>query len=133
MGHFAKVENGIVTHVIVADQAWINSGAEGDPSLWIQTSYNTHGGIHYGADGNPDGGVALRGNYAGIGYVYDKTHDAFYPPRPKDHLGITCESWSISSPNWIWTAPVAWPGETHVWDETSKAWILDPAGPKGST
>jgi hypothetical protein len=122
MGHFAKVENGIVTHVIVADQTWIDSGHEGDPNLWIQTSYNTHGGVHYGTDGKPDGGIALRGNYAGIGYVYDKTHDVFYPPRPVDYKGIECQSWTIGAPTWIWQPPIAWPGEDYDWNETTNQW-----------
>ena len=82
MSHFAKVENNLVTQVIVAEQDFISTGALGDPASWIQTSYNTRGGVHYGQDGNPDGGVALRGNYAGIGYTYDRANDVFYPSQP---------------------------------------------------
>ena len=84
MGHFAKVEDGVVIEVIVAEQDFIDSGAVGDPALWIQTSYNTRGNVHYGADGKPDGGVALRKNYAGIGYMYDKDLDAFIPLKQFD-------------------------------------------------
>jgi hypothetical protein len=75
MAHFAKVIDGLVTEVIVAEQDFIDSGAVGDPSLWIQTSYNTHGGQH--PEGRP-----LRKNYAGIGYDYDVARDAFIPPKP---------------------------------------------------
>ena len=76
MGHFAKVENGIVTQVIVAEQDFIDTGAVGDPSTWVQTSYNTQGGQHR------NGGTPLRKNYAGIGYTYDAIDDAFIPPMP---------------------------------------------------
>ena len=75
MSHFAKVENKIVTQVIVAEQEFINSGAVGDPNLWIQTSYNTRGGAH--PENRP-----LRKNFAGIGYTYDSEKDAFIPPSP---------------------------------------------------
>lgn len=78
MSHFAKVENGIVTQVIVADQDFINSGAVGNPSDWIQTSYNTYGGVHR------NGGVPLRKNYAGVGFTYDAVRDAFIPPKPSE-------------------------------------------------
>jgi hypothetical protein len=75
MSHFAKVENGIVIQVIVAEQNFINTGAVGDPATWIQTSYNTHGGSH--PQDKP-----LRKNYAGVGYTYDLERDAFIPPKP---------------------------------------------------
>ena len=77
MSHFAQVENGIVTHVIVAEQDFIDSGAVGDPATWIQTSYNTYAGQH--PEGRP-----LRKNYAGIGYTYDSVRDAFIAPKPAD-------------------------------------------------
>jgi hypothetical protein len=76
MSHFAKIENNIVTNVIVAEQEFIDTQS----GTWIQTSYNTHGNVHYGQDGNDDGGVALRANYAGIGYTYDTDNDVFYAP-----------------------------------------------------
>jgi hypothetical protein len=77
MSHFAQIDdNNIVITVIVADQDFINSGAVGDPSKWIQTSYNTYGGVH------KLGGTPLRKNYAGIGYTYDTQRDAFIPPCP---------------------------------------------------
>lgn len=126
MSHFAKVENGIVTQVIVAEQDFINSGVLGDPSAWIQTSYNTRGNVHYGSDGQPDNGEALRGNYAGVGFTYDKENDVFYPPQPYP-------SWTIGSQyNWTWTPPVPYPTDLgtpeepkrYVWDEETKAWNL---------
>jgi len=80
MAHFAKVENGKVVNVIVAEQDFIDSGVVGHG--WIQTSYNTYGNVHYGQDGKPDGVVALRGNYAGIGFTYDSKNDVFYAPQP---------------------------------------------------
>lgn len=76
MSHFARVETEIVRDVIVAEQNFIDQLP--NPELWIQTSYNTRGGIHYGQDGLPDGGEAIRKNYAGIGYKYDSGLDAFY-------------------------------------------------------
>ena len=114
MSHFAKIENNIVTQVIVAEEDFISS-QEGQ---WIQTSYNTRGGIHYASDtGIPDNGVALRGNYAGIGYIYDSTHDVFYPPQP-------FPSWTISAPTWTWTSPVAMPtdGQAYSWNEANQSW-----------
>lgn len=118
MAHFAKVENGIVTQVIVADQAFIDSGAVG--SGWVQTSYNTHGGVHYGPDGKPDGGVALRKNYAGIGDVYDSVRDAFYTQQPYP-------SWILDEATCYWNAPVPLPPDSDVvyykWDEATLSWI----------
>jgi hypothetical protein len=121
MSHYAKVENGTVTQVIVAEQDFINTGAVGDPNSWVQTSYNTRGGVHYGDDGNPDGGVALRGNYAGIGYLYDAGNDVFYSVSPYPSWTISAES------NWAWTAPVAQPeaieGKFWSWDEATTSWV----------
>lgn len=124
MSHFAKVEHSIVTDVIVADQEFIDSGFVGDPLLWLQTSYNTHGGIHYGPDGQPDGGVALRKNYAGIGYTYDATLDAFIPPQPYP-------SWLLNTQTCLWQAPVPYPtdGLDYYWDEATLSWVLMPQVP----
>ena len=83
MSHFAEIdETNTVLRVIVAEQEFIDTGAVGDPSKWIQTSYNTRAGVHYGQDGMPDSGEPMRKNYAGIGYTYDATRDAFIPPKP---------------------------------------------------
>ena len=118
MSHYAKVVNGIVTQVIVAEADFFNIFVDTSPGEWIQTSYNTRCGVHYGEDGNPDGGVALRGNYAGIGYTYDRTNDVFYPPQPYP-------SWTIEAPIWTWTPPIPFPidGNKYNWDETTKTWV----------
>ena len=71
MGHFAKVVDGKVTQVIVAEPDFFDTFVDSSPGAWIQTSYNTHGGQH------TNGGTALRGNYAGIGYTYDQANDVF--------------------------------------------------------
>lgn len=118
MSHFAKVTDGKVTQVIVAEKEFFDTYVDSTPGEWIQTSYNTRGGVHYGQDGNPDGGVALRGNYAGIGYTYDRTNDVFYAPQPYP-------SWTISAPDWTWKAPVAMPtdGKQYRWDEATTSWV----------
>lgn len=122
MSHFAQVKNGIVTGVIVAEQDFIDSGLVGDPKEWIQTSYNTRGGVHYKPDSDEPSenqSKALRGNYAGIGYVYDDTHDVFYLPQPYP-------SWILNTTTWLWEAPTPYPvGESgYDWDEITKQWVL---------
>ena len=119
MSHFAKVENGIITQVIVAEQDFINTGLVGEPNTWIQTSYNTRANVHYSpTTGEPDDGVALRGNYAGIGYVYDSANDVFYTPKPY-------ESWHIDANTWVWKAPVDMPteGGPYIWVEANTSWV----------
>lgn len=118
MSHFAKVINNKVVQVLVAEQDVIDSGIYGDPGIFIQTSYNTRENIHYGPDGNPDGGMALRGNYACIGDVYDATNDVFYAKRPYP-------SWTLNTSKWIWEAPIPIPidNKNYLWDETTKNWI----------
>lgn len=93
MAHFAKVESGIVTQVIVADQDVIDSGAFG--TGWVQTSYNTIAGQH--PEGKP-----LRKNYAGIGFIYDSVRDAFYAPQP-------FPSWVLNEDTCQWESPVPYP------------------------
>jgi hypothetical protein len=121
MSHFAKVLDGKVIQVIVAEEEFFKTFVDTSPGQWLQTSYNTRGGVHYGQDGQPDGGVALRGNYAGIGYTYDATHDVFYAPQP-------FPSWTLSQTTWLWEPPVAYPtdGKRYIWDETAKNWALAP-------
>lgn len=111
MSHFAKVENGKVVQVIVAEQDFIDSGVLGHG--WIQTSYNTKGNIHV------LGGTPLRGNYAGIGDIYDEVNDVFYAPQPYP-------SWSLQQSSWTWQAPVPYPtdGKIYVWDEPTLSWTL---------
>ena len=110
MSHFAKVENGIVTQVIVAEPEFIATGALGDPAGFIQTSYNTHGGQH--PEGRP-----LRKNYAGIGYTYDTQRDAFIPPQP-------FYSWVLNEETCLWEAPTPMPteGGPFAWNEETKTW-----------
>tara|TARA_R110002051_G_scaffold97897_1_gene168017 strand:+ start:1510 stop:1830 length:321 start_codon:yes stop_codon:yes gene_type:complete len=102
----------------VAEQDFIDSGAVGDKNNWIQTSYNTRGGVHYAPDSNtPDGGVALRKNYAGVGYTYDATRDAFYAPQPYP-------SWTLDNDTCLWNAPTARPDDdkAYTWDEDNTEW-----------
>jgi len=117
MAHFAKVENGIVTEVIVASQDFINTGLLGDPSFWIQTSYNTRGGVHYGPDGQPDGGTPLRKNFASVGGLYDPINDAFYTQK-------RFQSWILNEDTFFWEPPVAKPndGGVYVWNEEQQNW-----------
>lgn len=126
MSHFAEISgsNNIVTRVIVAEQDFINSGAVGDPSNWIQTSYNTHYGVHYAPNTTePDGGTQLRKNYAGIGYTYDRSRDAFYSPQP-------FQSWILNEDTCWWEAPVPYPDDDrdYLWDEDSCVWELSGSG-----
>ena len=121
MGHFAKVVDGAVTQVIVAEQDFINTGVVGSPSLWIRTSYNTRGGVHYDpVTGEPsaDQTKALRKNYAGLGYTYDAGRDAFIPPKPYP-------SWTLNDATCLWDAPVAYPtdGKVYSWDEANINWV----------
>ena len=109
MGHYAKVEDGIVTQVIVADGPdWCEQNLGGE---WIQTSYNTHGGQH--PEGRP-----LRKNYAGVGYTYDSGRDAFIPPQPYP-------SWLMSEETCLWSAPTPMPtnDKKYSWDELTLSWI----------
>ena len=115
MTHFAQVTDGTVATVIVAEQQHIDAHCSG---TWVQTSYNTKGGVHYGQDGEPDGGVALRFNYAGIGHTYDSVRDAFIAPQPYP-------SWVLDEATCQWAAPTAHPddGKIYTWDEASTAWV----------
>ena len=119
MSHYAKVTDGTVTQVIVAEADFFTTFVDTSPGTWIQTSYNTRGNVHYGQDGNPDGGVALRGNYAGIGYTYDPTNDVFYAAQPYP-------SWVLNTSTWTWEAPTPMPtdGKQYRWDEPTTSWVL---------
>jgi len=111
MSHYAKVLDGKVTQVIVAEADFFKTFVDTSPGQWIQTSYNTIGNQH--PEGRP-----LRGNYAGIGYTYDATNDVFYAPQPYP-------SWTLNETTWLWEAPVAIPteGGPYAWDEETKSWI----------
>jgi len=117
MAHFAKIENGVVAQVVVAEEAFISTGALGDPANWVQTSYNTRGGVHYGQDGNPSGREQLRKNYAGVGFAYDEQRDAFIPPKP-------FPSWTLSEDTCLWNAPTPMPteGGPFTWNESTLSW-----------
>lgn len=122
MAHFAKVNNGIVEQVIVAEQEFFDTFVDSSPGQWIQTSYNTRGGVHY-TDGQPsaDQSKALRKNYAGIGYSYDAQRDAFIPPKPY-------ASWVLNEDTCLWDAPVAMPteGGPYTWNESTQTWDAVP-------
>ena len=123
MSHFARVNQGIVTEVLVAEQEFMDSYVDTEPGEWIQTSYNTFGGVHYDRSTNPptpsgDQSKALRKNYAGIGMIYDKDKDAFYQPQPY-------ASWILNATTCLWEPPVAYPddGKYYEWNESSKSWV----------
>ena len=112
MSHFAQIDgNNIVTQVIVIEQDVVDTGLFGDPNSWIQTSYNTSGGIHL------LGGTPLRKNYAGIGYTYDSTRDAFIPPKPFN-------SWTLNETTCLYEAPTPMPddGKMYSWNEETTSW-----------
>ena len=111
MSHFAKVIDGIVAEVLVIEQDVIDTGMFGDPSLFVQTSYNTYGDQH--PEGRP-----LRKNFAGIGYTYDPVRDAFIAPQP-------FASWALNEDTCLWGAPTPYPddGEPYTWDEAALAWV----------
>jgi len=113
MAHFAKVKNGIVTNVIVAEQEFIDNLVDNEVGKWIQTSYNTFGGQH------KLGGTPLRKNYAGIGYTYDQVRDAFIPPKPYP-------SFILNEDTCHWEAPVAYPTDDkeYKWNEETTSWDL---------
>jgi hypothetical protein len=110
MSHFAKVVDGKVTQVIVAEPDFFNTFVDTSPGEWIQTSYNTHGNQH--PENRP-----LRGNYAGIGYTYDRTNDVFYSAQP-------FASWILNESTWLWEAPVSRPDDDkkYQWDEATISW-----------
>ena len=141
MATFAKLDlNNIVMEVLIVHENELldSNGVEQESNgiafltnltgydIWKQTSYNTRGNVHYGQDGEPDGGVALRGNYAGIGYTYDTNNDVFYLPQPY-------ESWTLDETTWQWICPLTYPDDDNVylWDENvyqadnTKGWVLN--------
>lgn len=111
MGHFAKVVDSKVVSVIVAEAEFFDTFVDNSPGEWVKTSYNTIGNQH------TQGGTPLRGNFAGIGYTYDKANDVFYAPQPY-------ASWVLNQTTWLWEAPVAMPtdGKPYEWSEADQAW-----------
>jgi hypothetical protein len=121
MSHFAKVNNGIVEQVIVAEPEFFQTFVDTSPGEWIQTSYNTRGGVHYNPEtGEPsaDQTKALRKNYAGVGYTYDAQRDAFSPPKPY-------ASWTLDEDTCRWNAPVPYPNDDkrYNWNEETQSWV----------
>ena len=112
MAHYAKVNNGIVETVIVAEAEFFDTFVDSSPGHWIQTSYNTKGGVHL------NGETPLRKNYAGIGYTYDLERDAFIEPQP-------FASWTLNETTCQWEAPTSYPddGEDYEWNESTTAWV----------
>jgi hypothetical protein len=112
MSHFAKVIDEKVTQVIVAEPEFFKTFIDSSAGEWIQTSYNTQGGVHL------LGGTPLRKNYAGIGYTYDRTRDAFIPPQP-------FSSWTLNEETCLWDAPTPYPndGKRYQWDEPTTSWV----------
>jgi hypothetical protein len=98
--------------VIVAEPEFFQTFVDSSPGEWLQTSYNTHGGVH------KNGGTPLRKNYAGIGFTYDSQRDAFIPPQPYP-------SWTLVEETCQWTAPVLYPtdGKMYQWDEATTNWV----------
>ena len=120
-GKSKQISGGIVQNVIAAEQEFFDTFVDTSPGTWIQTSYNTYGGVHLDTETKqPDGGVALRGNYANIGGIYDYNNDVFYSQQPYP-------SWTISGPTWQWKAPVDYPtdDEDYYWDEGTLSWKID--------
>ena len=111
MAHYAKVENSLVTKVIVAEAEFFDTFVDSTPGEWIQTSYNTKGGVHL------DDGTPLRKNYAGVGFTYDSARDAFIEPQPYP-------SWTLVEATCQWAAPTAYPddGNDYEWNEDTTNW-----------
>ena len=113
MSHFAQLdENNIVIRVLVIEQETIDTGLFGEPSSFVQTSYNTKAGIHL------LGGTPLRKNYAAVGFTYDAQRDAFIPPK-------IYNSWVLDEDTCLWKSPVEAPNDdkSYNWDENSLSWI----------
>ena len=110
LSHYAKVVDGKVVSVIVAEAEFFDTFVDSSPGSWVKTSYRTHGNQH--PEGRP-----LRGNYAGIGYHYDPVADVFYAPQPY-------ASWVLSPLTFLWEAPVAMPadGKSYEWEEATTSW-----------
>lgn len=125
MAHFAKVDsNNVVTEVLVIDQAEVNTGNWGDPAQWVQTSYNTRGGVYYTpgtTTPDPDQSKAFRKNYAGVGMIWDAVRNMFYDRQPYP-------SWTLDEQTGTWVPPVpldvpALDIPFWKWDEATQQWV----------
>ena len=118
MAHYAKVLDGKVINVIRAEAEFFDNFVDDSPGEWIQTSYNTCGGVHF------QGGTPLRKNYANIGGYYDKINDAFYSQQPYT-------SWTLNTTTYLWEPPITYPtdGKSYDWNENlyqsdnTKGWV----------
>ena len=101
MSYYAKIENNIVTKVIVAEADFFDTFVDDTPGQWLETKMEG----------------SIRKNYAGIGFSYDATRNAFIPPKKY-------ESWTLDETTCLWKAPVDMPSDNknYVWNETTKAW-----------
>ena len=122
MAHYAKVLNGKVINTIVAEQEFIDGFVDSTTGEWIQTSYNTRGGVHYESDGitpSADQSKALRKNFGSVDSVYNSEADGFHQPQPYP-------SWTLNATTFVWECPVAEPDATadteYVWNETDQSW-----------
>ena len=112
MGHFAKVLDGKVVQVIVAEPDFFDVFVDSSPGTWLQVSYNTFGNQH------TQGGTPLRGNFPAVGYTYDHKNDVFYGPQPYP-------SWTLDESTWLWEPPTPRPTDDkpYIWDETTTDWV----------
>jgi len=123
MAHFAKLGTGNIVEkvevvsndIATTEQAGVDflNTLYGTRDAWKQTSYNTSGGVHL------SGGTPFRKNFAGIGYTYDQTRDAFIPPKP-------FQSWTLNETTCLWEAPISKPDDeqSYDWNETTQTWDL---------
>ena len=123
MAHFAKIGIGskvirvekVSNEIATTEQAGIDflNNLYGTNDIWKQTSYNTRAGVH------KLGGTPFRKNYAGIGFKYDQTRDAFIEPKPY-------RSWTLNEETCLWESPVAYPtdGQKYDWNENNQTWDL---------
>ena len=128
MAHYVKVVDGTVVNGIVAEPEFFATFVDSSPGEWIKTSYNMRGGVYYDpATGEPHADQAgmiaadegrQRKNYAGLGYTYDRTRNAFIPPKP-------FASWTLNEDSCLWEPPVAYPtdGKMYRWDEDTTNWV----------
>ena len=126
MAHYAKVKNGVVTKVIVAEPDFFDTFIDTTPGEWLKTSYNIRGGVYYDQTTNlpaEDQSVIVgdegreRKNFAGIGFTYDVSKNAFIPPQDYP-------SWTLNEETCLWESPVAYPtdGERYTWNEETQSW-----------